>query len=249
MHSTGTRRLAAPVAFLTAAVLTLFAAACSHDSTGPSTPTGDFQFTSGQLHSLDSAVQVAAASNPGNTDLKTLLDSAVEALTVGVQARRLDVNTDLTGAPMFFVGIHRAYAIAGGTPFSTWTVLGFDDPSHVTTMIDVGGYLAGGATAPSAVSGGLAGGVGNARFFQIAAGGATTEWFVNSGTASFSSDASASRPACPGFTATAHVTCSIETLHVHFDAQSAGGSNGAGARHATLGTDVDLPAMRLDYTF
>jgi hypothetical protein len=87
----------------------------------------------------------------------------VEALTVGVQAKRLDVNTDLTSVPMFFVGIHRAFSIAGGASFSTWTVVGFDDPSHVTTMIDVGGYAAGGPSAPSTASGSLPGGVGDAQ--------------------------------------------------------------------------------------
>ena len=246
MRSTTSGQVASFVAFFAAALL---ASACGHDSTSPSGPSDVLTLTSAQLHALDSAVQTAATSNPGNTDLKILLDSAVEALTVGVQAKRLDVNTDLTSAPLFFVGIHRAYSIAGGTPFSTWTVLGFDDPSHVTTMIDVGGYAAGGSAAPNAASGPLAGGVGNARFFQLAPGGATTEWFVSSGTASFISDSLTKGPACPGFTATTHIKCTIETLHVHFDAAAAGGSNGATARHATLATDVEIPTMRLDYSF
>jgi hypothetical protein len=246
MRSTTSGQLALLVGFFAVALL---AAACGHDSTSPSVPSDVVTLTSAQLHALDSAVQTGVTSNPGNTDLKILLDSAVEALTVGVQAKRLDVSTDLTSAPLFFVGIHRAYSIAGGTPFSTWTVLGFDDPSHVTTMIDVGGYAAGGAAPPNAASGPLAGGVGNARFFQLATGGATTEWFVNSGTASFTSDALTKGPACPGFTPTPHITCTIETLHVHFDASAASGSNGATARHATLATDVELPTMRLDYSF
>jgi hypothetical protein len=246
MRSTRSGQFAVLVGSFAAALL---AAACGHDSTSPFVPSDVVTLTTAQLHALDSAVQIAVTSNPGNTDLKILLDSAVEALTVGVQAKRLDVSTDLTSAPLFFVGIHRAYSIAGGTPFSTWTVLGFDDPSHVTTMIDVGGYAAGGSAPPNAVSGPLAGGVGNARFFQLASGGATTEWFVSSGTASFTSDSLTKGPACPGFTPTAHITCTIETLHVHFDAAAAGGSNGAGARHATQATDVELPTMRLDYTF
>ena len=226
-------------------------AACGSDSTGPTLPPDVVQLTAGQVTSLDSAVQVAVTANPNDPDLRTLLDSALDVLAAGVQARQIAVNTDLTTSPLKFVGIHRAYTIAGGGSFSTWTVIGFDVPSHVSTLIDLGGFAAGGATPPNSASGDIGGaGVGNARFFQLGSQGALTDWIVSSGTESFVSDSTTTGGACPGFKPIAHVTCTSETMHVHFDVQAAGSTDGtAGARHASVTTDVDVPTMRLDYTF
>jgi len=148
-------------------------AACGSDNTGPTLPSDVIQLTGGQVSALDSAVRAAVGSNPSNPDLKALLDSAIDALAAGVQAKRIDVNTDLTTAPLFFVGIHRAYSIAAGGSFSTWTVVAFDDPSHVSTMIDLGGFAPGGAAPPNSASGTIGGdGVGNARSFHSPPGAA-----------------------------------------------------------------------------
>lgn len=73
-----------------------------------------------------------------------------------------------------------------------------------------------------------------------------TAWIVDSGTERFVSD-STPGSACPGFTPIPNVTCTVETMHVRFDVSAAGGTNGAGARHATVTTDVDVPTMRLNY--
>lgn len=223
--------------------------ACSADVTAPVTPPGVIQLTAAQVHSLDSSVNVAATNNPGNEDVRTLLDSALDVLAAGVQAKQIDVNTDVTAAPLTFVGIHRAYTNPSGGSFSTWTVVGFDDPAHLSTLIDLGGYAVGAATAPNSASGDIGGsGVGNARFFQLAPGGAVTDWIVSSGSESFVSDSITPGGPCPGFQPAANVTCTTETLHVHFDVQAAGSTDGAaGARHATAATDVDVPTMRLDY--
>lgn len=234
----------------TIAALTLLAA-CASDVTGPTGPSGVVQLTAAQVNSLDSAVNVAADNNPGNEDVRTLADSALDVLAAGVQARRIDINTDVTTAPLMFVGIHRAYTIAGSVPFSTWTVVGFDDPSHVSTLIDLGGYAPGGSTPPNAASGAIGGsGVGNARFFHLASGGAVTDWIVSSGNESFVSDSITPGGPCPGFKPIAHVSCTTETMHVHFDVQAAGSTDGSqGARHASALTDVDVPTMRLNYNF
>ncbi len=222
-------------------------AACK-DSTAPSRQSGAIQLTRDQVNSLDSAVQVAADSNPSNPDLVALRDSAFGVLAAGVQARQIATNTDLTTAPLYFVGIHRAYTNPAGGSFSTWTVVGFDDPSHLSTLIDLGGFAQGGTTPPNSASGPIGGsGVGNARFFQLGAAGTVTYWIVSSGSESFVSDSTTPRSACPGFTPLPNVTCSVETMHVHFDVSAAGGTNGAGARHATVTTDVDVPTMRLEY--
>jgi hypothetical protein len=226
-------------------------AACGSDVTGPDGPSGVVQLTAAQVHSLDSAVNVAADNNPGNEDVRTLADSALDVLAAGVQAKQIAINTDVTTAPLMFVGIHRAFTVAGAGSFSTWTVVGFDNPAHVSTLIDLGGYAAGGATPPNSASGAIGGsGVGNARFFQLGSGGALTSWIVSSGNESFVSDSTTPGGACPGFKPIAHVTCTTETMHVHFDVQAAGSTGGgAGPRHASALTDVDVPTMRLDYKF
>jgi len=236
--------------FLVAITALASLAACGSDNTGPTLPSDVIQLTGGQVSALDSAVKVAVGSNPSNPDLKALLDSAIDALAAGVQAKRIDVNTDLTTAPLFFVGIHRAYSIAAGGSFSTWTVVAFDDPSHVSTMIDLGGFAPGGAAPPNSASGTIGGdGVGNARFFHLAPGGAVTYWIVSSGTESFVSDSTTRGGTCPGFKPIPHVTCTVETLHLHFDVTAAGSVDGAtGARHATVVSGVEVPTMRLDYT-
>jgi hypothetical protein len=238
-----------PVGHLAAllAIMGGIAAAACTDSTGPNPPSGEIALTAEQVSALDSAVTAAVDSNPSDPNLVALRDSALGVLAAGVKAKQLDVSTDLTTAPLYFVGIHRAYTITGGSAFSTWTVVGFDDPSHVSILIDLGGFAQGGATPPDSASGPIGGaGVGNARFFQLGAGGTLTSWIVSSGTESFVSD-SMPGTACPGFTPIPNVTCTVETMHVHFDVSAAGGTNGAGARHATVSTDVDVPTMRLNY--
>jgi hypothetical protein len=226
-------------------------AACGSDVTSPPTPPGVVQLTASQVSSLDSAVQVAADNNPENQELRALLDSAVDVLAAGVQARRVDVNTDLTTSALMFVGIHRAYTASGGSSSSTWTVVGFDEPAHLSTLIDLGGFAQSPTAPPNSASGSIGGdGVGNARFFRLAQGGTTTDWIVSSGTESFVADSTTPGDACPGFAPTPHVTCTTETLHVDFDLVAAGSTDGTeGARHASVATDVDIPTMRLDYKF
>ena len=226
-------------------------AACGHDSTAPVTTGGDVTLSASQLGSLDSTGGVIVGANPGNADLRSLVDSTFDVLTAGIQAKRLSITTDLASSTFLFVGIHRVFTHANGTNnFATWTAVGVDDPAHLTSLVEVNGFnISGSGAAPSSVSGTIADGSGdvNALFLQIGAGGAVTEWNANGGTVSFSSDSSATGAACPNFTPTAIVTCTVETMHVHFTATATAGSNGAGARQASLPADVDVPTMRLNY--
>ena len=227
-------------------------AACGHDSTAPVVTGDDVTLSASQLGSLDSAGGVLVGANPGNPDLRSLVDSTFDVLTAGIQARRLSVNTDLTGSPLLFVGVHRVFTHASGTNnFATWTAVGIDDPTDLKILVEVSGFnISGSGPAPSSVSGTIADGSGgvNALFLQVGAGGSVTEWNANRGTVSFSSDSSATGAACPNFTPTAIVTCTIETMHVHFTATASAGSGGAGARQASLPTDVEVPTMRLNFT-
>ena len=223
--------------------------ACGACTTVDPAPTPDrLLLTTAQVQSLDSSAHVIVQANPTNTELKSLVDSTLLVLTAGVEAKRLSVNTDLTAAPLYFVGVHRAVSRASDS-YSTWTIVGFDSPSQLANLVEVSGFAqSAGSTVPTSVSGTIGDGTGvvNSMLLQVAAGGSVTQWRATTGTASLSSDAPG--VPCPGFVATAIVTCALETMHVHFDASAPSGSGGAGARHATVGTDIDVPAMRLTYT-
>jgi hypothetical protein len=200
------------------------------------------------LNSLDSTAQAAEQANPTNVDLKALVDSSLLALNAGITAKRLDVSTDLTTAPLYFVGIHRAYNESTGSSFSTWTLVGFDDPKHLTTLVEIGGFAQSAGAAPSSMTGAIGDGSGvvNGRFFHVGENGSVTEWAPSTGAASFLSDSPAG--ACPGFTATSTITCALETMHIHFTAQATSGTGGAGSRQASVTTDAGVPSMRLTYT-
>lgn len=234
------------LAVMTAAALAL---GCSSDPTDNThqPPSGDsFVLNGAQITSLDSTGNAVVTANPGNNTLKSLLDSTLQVLTAGITAKRVDVTTDLTSAPLYFVGIHRVVERTSGS-FSTWNVVGMDDPQALVNLIEISGFAASAtATAPTSVSGPIGTGAVNALFLKVATGGVVTQWSANTGTLSFSS--SAPTVACPIANPSANMTCAIEVMHVHFDVNAASGSNGATARHATVATDVDIPTMRLTYT-
>lgn len=222
---------------------------CGGDSTSPTTPPDTLLLSGDVLKSLDSSAHAVEQANPGNADLQALVDSSLLALNAGITAKRLDVSTDLTNAPLYFVGVHRAINQSSGGAFSTWTLVGFDDPKHLTTLVEVSGFAqAGSGGAPSSVTATIGDGTGivNGRFFHVGDDGSVIEWIPTAGSASFASDAPAG--ACPGFTPTSTITCALETLHTHFAATAPSGSGGAGARQASVATDVGVPAMRLTYT-
>jgi hypothetical protein len=210
-------------------------------------PTGDsFLLTPGQVSALDSVGTAVVTANPGNGSLKSLLDSTLQVLTAGVTATRVNVTTDLTTAPLYFVGIHRVIERATGS-FSTWTVVGMDDPEVLTSVMEVSGFAQNQtATAPSSVSGPLGTGAVNALFLNVATGGVVTQWNGNNGTISFTSDAPTG--ACPVANPSANMTCTIETMHVRFDVTAANPNGGSTARHGVIATEVAIPTMRLTYT-
>jgi hypothetical protein len=226
----------------------MLAACTGTDNTGPSTAPDVLQLTAVQVAALDSSAQEIARANPGNPDLKSLVDSTLMVFTAGIQAKRVDIGTNLTSAPLYLVGIHRAVTRTQGS-FSTWTLVALDDPSQLASLIEVSGFAqSAGSSAPTSVTGtiGDGGGIVNALLLQVGAGGAVTQWHASTGTASFSSDAAGA--ACPGFTPTPVMSCALETMHVHFTASASSGTGGAGSRQATLATEADVPAMRLTYT-
>jgi hypothetical protein len=229
-------------------VLALVAACSGGDSTSPEPAPDVLQLTTKQIGALDSTGQVITQANPGNPTLKALVDSTLLILTAGVEAKRLDVTTNLTTKPLYFVGVHRAVTRAGGS-FSTWTLVGMDDPEKLTSLVEVAGFAQSATgTAPASVTGTIGDGTGivNGTLLVVATGGAVTEWRAATGTVSFSSTASST--ACPNFTPGGTITCTLETMRVRFTMSAPSGTGGASARSAAITTDIDVPAMRLTYT-
>jgi hypothetical protein len=222
--------------------------ACGGDSTSPLPPADQIELSTGQIHSLDSTGQVIEQANASNATLRALVDSTLLVFTSGIVAKRLDVTTNLTSAPLYFVGIHRVVTRSTGGSFSTWTVVGMDDPSHLTSLIEVSGFAQSGtATAPTSLSGTIGDGSVNGLLLSVGAAGAVTEWFASTGPVSFSSGTTGA--ACPNFTATANLTCSLETLRVHFTINAPAAAPGGSGRQGSVAADVDVPTMRLTYTF
>ena len=218
----------------------LAVAAChSGDLTNGSPPADQIVFTPGQINSLDSTAEVLKQNNSTDPTVKAMVDSTLLVLTSGVVAKRLDVATDLTSAPLYFVGVHRVYT--GSNPFATWTVIGMDNPSHLTSIVELGAF------APSkteSVSGPVSD-VLNGLLLSVGSGGSVTEWFVTSGSGSIASTATST--ACPNFPSIPNVSCTLETMHVGFSIVGSSNSATGGTRQATV-SPVDVQAMRLTYT-
>src|SRR6476469_5284037 len=88
--------------------LVAWLAACSDsEPTQPQTSADVLQLTTKHVGALDSTGRVITGANPGNGTLKSLVDSTLLVLTAGVEAKRLDVATNLTTKPLYFVGVHR----------------------------------------------------------------------------------------------------------------------------------------------
>jgi hypothetical protein len=233
------------VQFATLALAAIVAAACNSESTTPLFPDDTLVFTAARVSSLDSTAQVIKQTNATNPELESLVDSTLLVFTAGIEAKRVDVTTNLTTAPLYFVGIHRAVTSAAGS-YSTWTLVGMDDPTNLTSIVEVSGFAQNSVTtAPTTVAATIGDGTGfvNAQMLHVATGGVVTQYRANTGSASFASGTSGA--ACPGFTPTALVTCTMETMHVHFTVSSA---DGALVTSASVPSDVDVPTMRLNYS-
>src|SRR5262245_44467162 len=84
----------------------LATSACSSSGSEPSGPNSrpdQITLTNAQVHSLDSTGQVIVQANPANGTLRSLVDSTLLVLSAGIVLQRIDVATDLTTAPLYFV--------------------------------------------------------------------------------------------------------------------------------------------------
>ena len=245
----GSRRALQATTCLAAAWLAALGCGDSNP-TMPNPPTGaEFTLSQAQLSAMTTRAGQLADANPGNGSLQSLVDSTLLALQAGVVMKRVDVQTDLTTAPLYFVGLHRVIHQAGGGSFSTWTLVGFEDPAAFANVIQVSGFAQSpSAIAPTSVSGTIGDGLGlvNGQLLQVGAANSLTTWNVSTGTASFSSDAP-SGP-CPNGNPEPKTVCTLETMHVTFSITAAQLGAAGQTRHATVTTEVAVPAIRLTYT-
>lgn len=223
--------------------------ACGDDPASPG-PTGEkITLSQTQVDAMSDRGNQIASANPGNESLRSFVDSTLQALQAGVQMQRLDVTTNLTDKPLYFVGIHRVVNQSNGSSFSTWTLVGFEDPTNFANIVQTSGFAqSSGGTAPGSVSGTIGDGTGivNGQLLQVGASGSVATFNFASGTASFRSDAP-SGP-CPKVNPAPATTCSLEIMHVRFTVSATQSAAGSLERHASIATEVAVPAMRLTYT-
>lgn len=223
-------------------------AACSDEPTSP-TPSGNIiTLTPSQVSSLANRADAVADANPTNGSFRSFVDSTLLALQAGVQMQKLDVTTNLTTAPLYFVGIHRVVNQPNGASFSTWTLVGFEDPANFANIVQVSGFAQSPtSTAPTSLSGTIGDGTGkvNGQLLQVT-GNSIATFNYSSGTASFVSS-SPSGP-CPNGNPQPKTVCTLETMTVRFSVSATQSATGSLMRNASVATDVQVPTMRLTYT-
>jgi hypothetical protein len=231
------------------AALACLSLGCGDDPASPG-PTGDeFTLSQAQFDAMVGRGDAVADANPGNASLRSFVDSTLQALQAGVQMQHLDVSTNLTDRPLYFIGIHRIVNQSGGTSFSTWTLIGFEDPANFKSVVETSGFAeSSSGTAPSSLSGTIGDGTGvvNGQLLLIDDDGSVATFNYSSGTASFSSDAPSG--ACPQTNPAPATVCSLETMHVTFNVSATQAATGSTERHASIATEMTVPAMRLTYT-
>jgi len=235
------------VSLFLAGVLAL-TTACREDATSPS-PSGDtITLSSAQLSLLRDRAEALADANPGIGSFTSLVDSTLLALQAGIQLQQLPVTTDLTTAPLYFVGLHRVIHQSNGGSFSTWTLVGFESPSTFAHIVQTSGFAQSAtSTAPTSQSGTIGDGSGMVNGLLLQVSGDRVDAFdFTSGTASFSS--SAPSGSCPNGTPAPHTECSLETMTIRFSVSGRQSPSGPTRRSASVATEVTVPAMRLTYT-
>ncbi len=239
-----------PTKLLFAAAILVTLGCDDNKPTTPQGPTGaQFTLSQAQVTALTARANQIANSNPGNGTMRSLVDSSLLALQAGVVMKKLDVQTDLTTAPLYFIGIHRVIHQANGGSFSTWTLVGFEDPTDFANVIQTSGFKQSAtSTAPTTLTGTIGDGTGvvNGQMLQVAANNSLTTWNYSTGTASFTSD-EPSGP-CPNGNPEPRTVCTLETMHVTFDFNSAQSGATSVTRHASVNGSVTVPTIRLTYT-
>jgi hypothetical protein len=220
---------------------TLLILACDGDATTPTPAPAQLTLSADQVSAMNARASQVMSTNPSNTSFKAFVDSTLLVLQAGVTMKRLDVTTNLTSAPMYFIGLHRVVTQANGSSFSTWTLVGLEDPATFANVIQVSGF----AQSSFATSGAIGSGYANGQLLQVRSDGMVAVWNYSTGHASFVSDLPT--VACPNGSPQPKLTCNLESMRVTFTVQSAQSAGSTLTRSASV-TDVTVPALRLTYT-
>ena len=187
--------------------------------------------------------RVAAAAQL-HSEIAWLADSVNLVIAAGAEADRLDVTTDLAPGPFYAVGLQRAFPNAP-SPFSTFHLIAFNDPSNPTDFIIIGGYHQGapGSAPPQSASGTFSSPnpvvtvTGHLFHFGEAL---LSEWRASTGSALLQTgtvgDACASLPVPSGVTCTRATLGALFNIDVAF--HDAGGQNDTRMAKLTLGAEV-----------
>jgi hypothetical protein len=220
----------------------LMLTACESDTTLPN-PTGDLITLSAQQAALivDRVVQFSS-SDP---TLGALADTIQFVVKSGAEVQRVDVTTSFGVTSYWTVSLHRAN-VGASQSWSTFHVIGFNDPSAPTEFLILGGFSqVAGTTAPTSISGSIGSNASSsltAHFFGVI-GDQVGMWNASGGTVSMT--ASSTGASCPNFSASG-MTCVKSSMATTFSITQTvtGGAPATGNRTGSA-SDATIPGVRL----
>lgn len=228
-------------------VLSTFAAAllltsCESDTT-LSTPTGDLI----TLDAQQAAAIVGRIEQFSSTDptLGALADTIQFVVKAGAEVQRVEATTSFGVTSYWTVSLHRSRA-APSQSWSTFHVIGFNDPSNPTEFLILGGFAqVVGATPPTSLNGPI-GATPNSsltgHFFSVV-GTQVGMWNASGGTVSMT--ATSSGESCPSFNAPG-MTCTKSSMATTFSITQTvtGGAPATGNRTGSA-SGATVPGVRL----
>ena len=212
------------------------------ETTPPGGPTGDLiVLTASQATALVDRFEQLSSSDP---ILGSLADTIRFVITAGAEVQRIDATTNFGADSYYVVSLHRTFS-GTSQSWSTFHVIGFNDPSNPTEFLILGGWSqTSGSTPPTSVSGsiGASGNTSLTGHFFSASGTNVNMWHADAGTVSL--NASATAESCPGFSAPG-MTCVKSDMSVTFAITGTVPENGATGERTGSGTASSVPGVRL----
>ena len=222
-------------------------AGCTKDPSSPRPTPGTIELTGAQAATVTSRIELAVTSN---ADLAWLADSVQLVITSGATAKRIAVTTDFDVDEYFAVSLQRKRS-AGANSFSTFHLIGFDDPTNPTHFVVISGYASDADASPPL----LASGTFDAPGTSVSVNGyliglensMVRTWRATAGSASLATGGG-SAGACVGFPATDGVTCAEGEIQVSFSITETHEENAdfGEARTASL-VSVAVPGIVLTF--
>jgi hypothetical protein len=228
--------------YMTALGLALLLSSCESDTTVPG-PTGDLITLNAQQAALIAGRIVEFSSD--DPTLSALADTIQFVVKSGAEVQRIDVTTSFGVTSYWTVSLHRTHS-GPSQSWSTFHVIGFDDPSDPTEFLILGGFSqVAGTTAPTSISGSIGSNASSSltgHFFGVI-GDQVGMWNASGGTVSMTATSTAG--ACPNFTAQG-MTCAKSSMATTFSITQTvtGGAPATGQRTGSA-SDATVPGVRL----